>query len=158
MLRVYHRVKINKDLLRPEKIQFDKSNAKSTFSAYLKGHETTTLPAGKLVGIVYNAYPFSEFPIGGMEGRSILPANQAFPFYWSQTDIRILDSKSREITEETDISDYRHKLGGHVVGFKNVHMLNDADTAIRIEWETLGTKPICGEFVFMIEQEDCECR
>ena len=159
MLRVYHRVKINSDLLKPDNIQLDKTNVQSPYSAYLKGHEKTTLPAGKLVGITYNEYPFQEIQVTS-EGGGLTPVpsvSTAPSINWSQTDIRILDSQSREITIETDLSDYRHKSGGHVEGFKNVYMKNDADTTVKIEWETFGVKPICGEFVFMIEQDDCEC-
>ncbi len=164
MLIVYHKLKINSDLLKPDRIKLDQSG-QSPFTSYLKGYEKTTLPAGKLVGITYNPYHFEEpitaspYPIGASEGRSALSVSQVSPILglWSQTDIRMTDSQSREITAITDLSDYRHKSGGHVVGFKNVYMENDADTVIKVEWETLGTKPMCGEFVFLIEQENCEC-
>lgn len=157
MLRVYHRVKINTALLDLE--NFTPKNPTSPFSEFLKSNTKTTLPAGNVVGVTFNEYPQdtpvapSQPPTGGTQHL----APPTVMASWSQTDIRMLDSQNREITTETDISDYRHKSGGHVDGFKNIDMKNDADAVIRIEWETIGKKPICGEFVFMIEQDDCEC-
>ena len=96
MLRVYHRVKINGDLLKPGQIQIDKTNPQTPFSAYLKGHEVTTIPAGKLVGITYNEYPFQEAPTS-VEGGGLTPVSSistAPSTSWSQTDIRMLDSQN----------------------------------------------------------------
>lgn len=160
MLKIYHRVKINKDLLTPDKIQLDRTNLLNPLAKYLSGSAKTTLPAGRCVGVTWNPYlhesaPKVQFP--PQEGEGMIRPSLALPFSWSQTDIRMRDSKGREVTVETDLSDYRHKSGGHLDGFKNIHILNKADAALKIEWETLGKTPICGEFVFMIEQENCEC-
>ena len=152
MLRAYHRVKINPELLTPEKMPLNGSNLGDPLAAYLTGHTRSTLPAGRVVGVTYNPYPFVK-----AEQDTISNNYVQLPFTWSQTDVRLLDSKNREITTETDISDFRHKSGGHLDGFKAIHMLNDADAVIRIEWKTIGNTPICGEFVFVIEQENCEC-
>ncbi|CAA0214723.1 hypothetical protein [Tenacibaculum maritimum] len=160
MLRVYHRIKINKELLNPDGIKTTSpAQMKNPFGQFLKGYEKDTIPAGKVVGVTWNPYPFEAPQIGKPPVGEGIPRNvhMQVPTFWSQTDIRMLDSKGREITVETDISDYRHKSGGHIDGFKNIHMDNKADAEVRIEWETIGTKPICGEFVFIIEQENCEC-
>ncbi|WP_435263851.1 hypothetical protein [Tenacibaculum sp. nBUS_03] len=156
MLRVYHRVKVNTALLDLE--NYTPKDLSSPFADFLKNHTRTTLPAGNVVGVTFNDYSQTTPVIANLppSGGNQLFSPQIMPL-WSQTDIRMLDSQNREITTETDISDYRHKSGGHVDGFKNIDMKNDADAVIRIEWETIGKKPICGEFVFIIEQEDCEC-
>ncbi|MFD0992369.1 hypothetical protein [Tenacibaculum geojense] len=163
MLRVYHRVKINPELLNPDLIEIDEDNFLNPFAKYLSGSEKTTIPAGKVVGVTWNPYVIVEPQTSGSpfpsESESIgrLPAMALPNSRWSQTDISMYDSKSQEITATTDISDYRHKSGGHIDGFKNIHMSNTADTLLKIVWKTLGNTPICGEFVFIIEQENCEC-
>ncbi|WP_299839882.1 hypothetical protein [uncultured Tenacibaculum sp.] len=156
MLEIYHKVRINESLLKPGDISIDMQNVGNILEQFLKGHVVSTLPAGKVVGVTYNPYLFEKNPansvglIGGQRSQ--------LPFLWSQTDISMVDSQKRNITEPTDISDYRHKGGGHLDGFKNIHMDNEKDAVVRIDWETIGTVPICGEFVFRIQQEDCECK
>lgn len=154
MLRIYHRVKLNPDLLVPEKIEVDLDSG-NPLGNYMKGKVSTTLPAGKVVGATWNPYAFEAVGSTVEEPQSYI-ALPPLPT-WSQTDLTILDSRNLDITVTTDISDYRHKSGGHVLGFKNIHMLNKADANITLVWETLGKMPICGEIVFMIEQENCEC-
>ncbi|WP_299673267.1 hypothetical protein [uncultured Tenacibaculum sp.] len=157
MLPVYHRVKVNSELLEPDNISIDPQNPTAGITNFLRGHVITTLPAGKVVGVTYNPYQLQEIVIPNPGGGIVAPRLE-LPYTWSQTDISILDSKKRKVTEPTDISDFRHKSGGHTDGFKNIHMDNTSDAVIRIEWETIGRVPICGEFVFLIEQDDCECK
>ena len=151
MLRVYKRVKINEDLLGNASLEVDFENSTNPLQPYLRGKQSVTLPAGKLVGITYNPYQLELEEVQEQQYYN----KQAF--LYSQTDIKIYDTNGRDITEETDISDYRHKGGGHLVGFKNVWMDLDCDKKITIEYNTIGRKPICGEFVFTIEQSNCEC-
>ncbi|CAM1374401.1 conserved protein of unknown function [Tenacibaculum litopenaei] len=159
MLTVYHRVKVNEKLLDAKSRQVDRNNPSSPFEKYLKGYEKTTIPAGVVVGVTYNDYNVPLIPSRPTtpgEGGQSAPIPQG-PAFYGQTDIRISDSQNREITEVTDISDFRHKSGGHLPGFKNIHMDNKSDSTVKIEFETIGNKPICGEFVFRIEQTKCEC-
>jgi len=172
MLRVYHRVKVNTELLNLNTAEIDTEDYNNPLLKYLKGYEKTTIPAGLIVGVTFNPYEFNKAYFedtsssgsgsnseGGLSPVVIASSvvNNEPMSWFGQTDIRMLDSQGREITTETDISDYRHKSGGHIDGFKNIHMKNKEDSSVKITWETLGNEPICGEFVFIIQQENCEC-
>lgn len=153
----YHRVKINVDLLKKEVI----------FSNYLKGIAKSTLPMGKVVGVRYNAYKYNDnylfdLPVPGLsvvEG-DISPIGTTVndtSFAFSQTDISILDSQNIPLTERVSLEDYKHLGGGYLEGFKKIKIESSKDHTVIIQFDTLGTLPICGEFIFAIEQEDCGC-
>ncbi|MFL0063730.1 hypothetical protein [Tenacibaculum maritimum] len=173
---IYHRVKINAELLELDKLNTPIVSGRNPLESFLRKSTKTTLPEGKCIGVTWNPYPVKEvlqktIQEGRREGFPPPPPppppapdrpssgnpNGDSTIKWSQTDIIITDSKTRKITTETDVSDFRHKGGGHLIGFKNIKMENDADSTIKIEWQTLGEIPICGEFVFLIEEENCEC-
>ena len=48
---IYHRFKINKELLNK-----DKATLQNTIANYLRGEQNDTLPKGKLIGIHFNSY------------------------------------------------------------------------------------------------------
>ncbi len=172
MLRIYHRVKVNTELLNLNTAEIDETDYNNPLVKYLKGNERTTVPAGLIVGVTFNPYEFNKAyfedtsPSGSVSNSEgglspVVIASSSVndePISWfGQTDITMRDSQGREVTTATDISDYRHKSGGHIDGFKNIHMKNKEDATVKIAWETLGNEPICGEFVFIIQQENCEC-
>ncbi len=148
---IYHRTKINEVLLTPEDIVVSGSDP---LKPYLKSHVIDSLPAGRCTGVYFNEYPFAS---GAPSGPPSTPSSVALPFMWSNTDISITDTSGIEITRETDIRDYHHKSGGYIEGFKKIDFLSN-DERIRIDWHTKGKMPVCGEFIFLIEQEDCECK
>lgn len=152
MKKIYKRIKVNKELLKP--------NQKSR-EEVLSNEVHDTLPAGKVVGVYFNSYVSNvpQRPVlggGGVEGGR---RNVAYrmPNIFSHTDIILKDSRGHQLTEPTNIQDYEHKGGGYVDGFKELDF-ESKNEKITIAWETLGgSLPILGEFIFAIEVADCAC-
>ena len=164
MKRIYHRVKVNEALLKPSDLVIDDST--NPFKGFMSGRLNEVLPSGTLKGVYFQPYFSKEqkqntgFPgegggEGGFSGGGT--SSNTLPFVWGHTDIAIKDAKGRDVSElPTDIQDFYHKGGGYLDGFKKIDLESDSDTQISISWDTYGDKPICGEFIFYIE-ENCEC-
>ncbi len=146
MKRTYKRIKVNKGLLKEKGTDLEK---------YLANETSDQLPAGEVVGLYFNSYIDENAIVTGTP-QGDPQAYNALPFSVSNTDIHITDAQSQLLTEPTDIRDYQHKSGGYIQGFKKIQDTSKP-TQITIRWETIGTTPICGEFVFVIEQSNCEC-
>ncbi|SED21932.1 hypothetical protein SAMN04489761_4664 [Tenacibaculum sp. MAR_2009_124] len=144
MKTIYKRIKVNKGLLK---------YTGSDYAKFLNNEVSDQLPKGEVKGVKFISYID--------EGAVISPpdngggAFNALPFGMSNTDIFITDTQSNLLTEPTDIRDYQNNGGGYSVNFKKID--EKADVQITIRWETNGTTPICGEFIFEIDQSNCAC-
>ncbi len=136
MKKIYKRIKINKDLLKtnlpPEEL--------------LQNEVSDTIPTGKVIGVYFISY-MPPMDTGMPTGETM---SRLVPFGISQTDITLKDSRGHLLTETTDIKDYEHKSGGYNEGFKELDF-ESKNERVTISWETLGSRPICGEFIFEIE-------
>lgn len=159
MKKIYKRIRINKKLL--------KLNAEPQVghrispAEFLTNEVNDTLPAGKVVGVYFNhyggnmpAFPINNNPDYGEGGYG--RAEYRLPYMFSHTDITLKDSRGHQLTEPTDIQDYEHKGGGYLDGFKELDF-ESKNEKITIAWETIGAMPICGEFIFAIEVDNCAC-
>lgn len=159
MKKIYKRIRVNKKLL---KLSAEPQvQARLSPQEFLMNEVTDTLPAGKVVGVYFNHYggniPAFEDIGEPYIGEGSYPPNQyRMPFGFSHTDITLKDSRGHQLTEPTDIFDYEHKGGGYLDGFK-VLDFESKNEKITIAWETIGAMPICGEFIFAIEVENCAC-
>ncbi|WP_299134570.1 hypothetical protein [uncultured Tenacibaculum sp.] len=152
MKRIYKKIKINKELLK-KKV--------TDYTPYLENEVDDILPAGEVKGVYFISYkgnvmsmppkPPTEGP-----GVSLAPTSPTALALYSNTDIFITDSRDQLLTHPTDIKDYEHMVGGYVENFKKIDVTSKNEP-IKIRWETLGGSPICGEFIFVIEQLNCEC-
>ncbi|WP_233898135.1 hypothetical protein [Tenacibaculum piscium] len=161
---IYHRFKINKELLNK-----DKATLQNTIANYLRGEQNDTLPKGKLIGIHFNSYVKTldtwtaiDYQDGtDPQATPLLATGTNVPdlnaFICSHTDIRIEDTHGRLMSEPTDLKDYNRanwgNAGKRITPFNLVH-----NEQITIKWDVLGNDfPPCGEFIFTIEQEiSCE--
>ncbi|MCD8405789.1 hypothetical protein [Tenacibaculum dicentrarchi] len=158
--QIYHRLKINKELLK-----LDKATLKNTIGNYLRDEQSDTLPKGKLISIHFNSYVNTldtwtaiDYQDGtDPQTTPLLATGTNVPdlnaFICSHTDIRIEDTHGRLLTEPTDLKDYNRsnwgELGARVTPFKLTH-----NEQITVKWDTLGNAfPPCGEFIFTIQQE-----
>lgn len=147
MKRIYKRVKVNKEIYKTQ-------GASPPLSQFLQNEVNETIPTGKVVGVYFNSY----IDKGGESAQrvEVRAAVNNVPNFLSHTDITIKDSRGHLLTETTDIKDYEHKSGGYLQGFKNIDF-NSQNERITIAWETIGKMPICGEFIFEIEVDNCDC-
>lgn len=134
----YHSIKINKDLLN---FTDDKP---TDLKVYHTNSENDTLPKGKCTGIYF--IPYNTLTLES-EIDNIC-----------HIEIRIEDTNGHLLARPSDIRDFYHKQGGYQQGFKKIDFDFDTNEKIDIKWKTYGKplNPICGEFVFIIE-EDCTC-
>lgn len=146
MKKIFKRIKVNKELL-----EFN-GKAVKDFSSYLESSVNDTLPEGKVKGVYFISYvskkQIDTTQIGG--GR-FTPSTLL-----SHTNITLKDSRGHSLTEPTDIQDYEHKNGGYSKGFKELDF-ESSNERVTISWETMGGVPILGEFVFIIETDNCAC-
>lgn len=166
--KIYHRVKINHELLKfdYEEPQASSNSQPINLQDFLVGQATDTLPKGKCIGLYFLSYVEKQEPqvqsIGGFGGESLPLGNRmAMPeaslFLASHTNIRIEDTRGRLIAEPTDIQDYDRK-NWNAKGYKELDVEFDENEQITINYETKGDAfPICGEFVFVIEQSLPTC-
>lgn len=152
MKKIYKRIKVNKELLKP---------SRKRRSEFLANEVHETLPAGKVIGVYFNSY-VSKMPqrldyVGEVYNADNVDAKYRMPNFFSHTDITLKDSRGHLLTEPTDIQDYEHKGGGYIDGFKELDF-ESKNEKITIAWETLGGRfPILGEFIFAIEVDNCAC-
>lgn len=159
MKKIYHRIQVNKDLL-----SIDNSpTMRQTLSDVLVGSITDTLPKGKLTGVYFLNYiesnpSISKPPITvGGGGVQAMAMPNTVNFLTSHTNIRIEDTRGRLITEPTDIRDYDRK-NWNAKGYKEISLDLETNEQITINYETIGDSfPICGEFIFVIEDNSCAC-
>ncbi|WP_299833767.1 hypothetical protein [uncultured Tenacibaculum sp.] len=154
MKRIFKRIKVNKELLKLS----SKPVMGMDFSQYLLGETNDTIPSGKVKGVYFISYISenqisSSSPVlsGGMVVSRFSPNTLI-----SHTDITLKDSRGHLLTEPTDLKDYEHKSGGYGLGFKELDF-ESKNEKVTITWETLGSIPILGEFVFVIETDNCAC-
>lgn len=149
MKKIYKRIQVNKELL--------KLNAESnelSLDDFLSNEVNETLPAGKVIGVYFISYKnASESPINE---EYIGESMRSAPINFSYTEITIKDSRGHQLTEPTELRDYKHKDGGYISGFKLLNF-ESKNEKITISWETINAIPICGEFVFAIEVSNCNC-
>lgn len=151
---IYKRIKINDSLLKITPNEAENLKIED----YKNGTITDTLPTGKVKGVYFIPYinnstsHIMERGFGGnMYSNSL-----------NLIDITIKDVQGIQITENVCIADYAHKLGGYEQGFKKLNF-ESKNEKITIEWNTIGnnttadTNILCGEFIFMIEKENCNC-
>ncbi len=150
MKRIFKRIKVNKELLKLDTNSF----LGKDFSEYLINETSDTIPSGKVTGVYFISYT-SESPISPYDiGDNYLTFSPSTVL--SHTNITIKDSRGHLLTEPTDIQDYQHKSGGYGLGFKELDF-ESKNEVIFIAWETLMGTPILGEFVFVIETDNCAC-
>lgn len=155
MKKIFKRIKVNKDFL---KLSMQPQVYRRFSPTELLTNEVNdTLPAGKVIGVYFNSYVSHtgvnyDYEEPMYEGEAMRLA----PIPFSHTDISLKDSRGRPLTEPTDLRDYEHKGGGYPRGFKELDF-ESKNEKITIAWETIGGQPICGEFIFAIEQDDCSC-
>ncbi len=152
MKKIFKRIKVNKELLR-----LDASpNIGDDFSNYLINTQSDTIPTGKVKGVYFISYvsqnPVSSPILGG--GNTISRFSPSTLL--SHTNIILKDSRGHLLTEPTDIQDYQHKSGGYPLGFKELDF-ESKNERISISWETIVGTPILGEFIFVIETDNCAC-
>ncbi|CAL2095532.1 conserved protein of unknown function [Tenacibaculum sp. 190524A02b] len=152
MKLAYKRVKVNFDLVKGGQVKNP-----------LENEINDTLPAGDVKGVYFISYRNTNAPIApppsGGEGNNPQFSKQSFATGfspYSHTDIFLNDSQSRPLTEPTDIQDFYHKQGGYLKGYKELDFKSNNEQ-INIRWQTHAGQPICGEFIFVIEQSNCEC-
>ena len=150
MKRIFKRIQINKELLKLNPLVKD-------FSEYLENETHDTIPSGKVKGAYFISYLPDSLPttISSGEGGVINP-NFSLATMLSHTNITLKDSRGHLLTEPTDIKDYEHKNGGYGLGFKELDF-QSSNERITIAWETITGTPILGEFVFIIESDNCGC-
>lgn len=148
MKKIFKRIKVNKELLKLGKTKG------TDFSSYLVSEKSDTIPSGKVIGVYFISYASQGTiapPILNSGVQRFSPSTLL-----SHTDITLKDSRGHLLTEPTDIQDYQHKGGGYCLGYK-VLDFESKNERITIHWETVGSIPILGEFVFIIESNHCAC-
>ncbi len=150
----YSRIQINSELL-------EKNNSDINMNDYRRGHANGTLPKGKLRGIYYNNYvqPLSAWE--KIDFQEPVPPSTVSPeqksFIVGHTEITIKDTRGRLITDPSDLRDY---LRSNMVE-KRAKCINfdlEHNETVHIEWNVKGHDfPPCGEFIFIIEEEECLC-
>ncbi len=159
MKKNYQRIQINPELLK-HKAPYTAIN----IDDFKNGQVTCSLPKGKLLGIYFNSYVQELSAWEKIDFQYPTPDNQTkvdkpreVAFVPSHTEIIIKDTRGRMITEPVDLRDYKRN---NMVdkGAKCIHLDIEHNEQITIEWRALGHDlPPCGEFIFVMEENDCSC-
>jgi len=148
MKTIFKRIKVNKELLK-----LGQSMGPVDFTTYLTNEVSDTIPEGKVKGVYFVSYATHGTETSAIRGSvSRFTPNTLL----SHTDITLKDSRGHLLTEPTDIRDYEHKSGGYGLGFKELDF-ESKNERITISWETITGLPILGEFIFIIETNNCAC-
>lgn len=162
-VKTYHTIQIN-----PELLKIDRPTVEQ-LSPFVTGRTTDILPKGKLIGLYFNSYvkELDAWSAIDYQAKEIIPIPgdqkddgvqmalpQGIAMICSHTPIRIEDTRNRLVTEPVDLRDYQRKNWGSK-GFKDVFLDLKENEQITIAWEVIGDDfPPCGEFVFVIEEEN----
>lgn len=150
---IFSRVDINKDLLGFDFSAFDKDKSiKENFAGYFLDEVSANLPKGKVIGVKFNSYvdenSFNDY---------YKDYDSKDAFIIGRTEIMLKDSRSLLLVDPSDIKDFKIQGGGYLKDFKKVSIELEVNEPIKIEFNTTGNiMPICGEFIFAIEDK-CGC-
>ena len=152
MKKIFKRIKVNKGLLKLD----DSPALGKDLSQYRVNEVSDTIPSGKVKGVYFISY-VSENKLSSPNMGSVPIVSRFSPStLLSHTNITLKDSRGHLLTEPTDIQDYEHKRGGYGLGFKELDF-DSNNERVTISWETITGMPILGEFVFIIESDNCAC-